>query len=68
MHHVSEKNTSLYLEDLHVGQRFTSGSYHMDENRIAQTRGARRQMEAAALAAGRVNLKGRRVSDSGLGI
>jgi len=24
----------LYLEDLRVGQRFTSGSYHMDETRI----------------------------------
>jgi acyl dehydratase len=24
----------LYLEDLHVGQRFTSETYHMDENRI----------------------------------
>jgi acyl dehydratase len=24
----------LYLEDLHVGQRFTSGVYHMDEDRI----------------------------------
>ena len=25
---------SLYLEDLHVGQRFTSGEYRMDEDRI----------------------------------
>jgi acyl dehydratase len=24
----------LYLEDLYVGQRFTSGLYHMDENRM----------------------------------
>ena len=24
----------LYLEDLHVGQRFTSGTYRMDEERI----------------------------------
>ncbi len=24
----------LYLEDLHVGQRFTSGSYHIDEDRM----------------------------------
>ena len=24
----------LYLEDLHVGQRFTSGTYQMDEERI----------------------------------
>ena len=28
------KPTTLYLEDLHVCQRFTSGLYHMDENRI----------------------------------
>ena len=34
MDQVSERPTALYLEDLHVGQRFTSGSYHMDENRI----------------------------------
>ncbi|HWX55603.1 MAG TPA: MaoC family dehydratase [Verrucomicrobiae bacterium] len=26
--------TGLYLEDLYVGQRFTSGSYRMDEERI----------------------------------
>jgi len=25
---------TLYLEDLHVGQRFTSGSYRMEEERI----------------------------------
>jgi len=25
---------ALYLEDLHVGQKFTSGTYRMDENRI----------------------------------
>jgi acyl dehydratase len=31
---VGEKPIALYLEDLHVGQRFTSDSYHMDENRI----------------------------------
>ena len=24
----------LYLEDLHVGQRFTSGLYHMEESRM----------------------------------
>jgi acyl dehydratase len=24
----------LYLEDLHIGQRFTSGPYHMNENQI----------------------------------
>src|SRR6516225_10733747 len=34
MDQVSEKPIALYLEDLHVGQRFTSGSYDMDENRI----------------------------------
>ena len=26
----------LYLEDLHVGQRFISGSYHMDEAKIKE--------------------------------
>src|SRR5258708_40344133 len=26
--------SGLYLEDLYVGQRFTSGSYRMDEERI----------------------------------
>lgn len=26
----------LYLEDLHVGQRFTSGAYFMDETRIKE--------------------------------
>ena len=34
MDQVSEKPIALYLEDLHVGQRFTPDSYHMDENRI----------------------------------
>ena len=34
MDQVSEKPNALYLDDLHVGQRFTSDSYHMDENRI----------------------------------
>ena len=34
MDHLIEKPTALYLEDLHVGQRFTSGSYRMDENGI----------------------------------
>jgi acyl dehydratase len=34
MGQVSEKPSALYLDDLHVGQRFTSDSYHMDENRI----------------------------------
>jgi len=33
---MSEPNVTaerLYLEDLRVGQRFTSGSYHMDATR-----------------------------------
>src|SRR5580693_9453748 len=34
MDQLSEKPNALYLEDLQVGQRFTSGLYHMDENRI----------------------------------
>ncbi len=34
MDHLIEKPTALYLEDLHVGQRFTSGSYRIDENGI----------------------------------
>ena len=34
MDEVIERPTALYLEDLHVGQRFTSGLYHMDENGI----------------------------------
>src|SRR6202521_2265486 len=29
-----EAPTALYLEDLYVGQRFTSGQYHMDEGRM----------------------------------
>src|ERR1700674_3212129 len=29
-----EAPTALYLEDLYVGQRFTSGLYHMDEDRM----------------------------------
>ncbi len=29
-----ESPKKLYLEDLHVGQRFTSGVYRMDEDRI----------------------------------
>src|SRR5580658_2597201 len=31
---MSEEGKKLYLEDLHVGQRFTSGVYRMDEDRI----------------------------------
>jgi acyl dehydratase len=34
MDEVIERPTALYLEDLRVGQRFTSSSYHMDENGI----------------------------------
>ena len=34
MDEVIERPTALYLEDLRVGQRFTSGSYHMDGNGI----------------------------------
>jgi len=34
MDQVSEKPIALDLEDLHVGQWFTSDSYYMDENRI----------------------------------
>jgi acyl dehydratase len=30
------KSEGLYLEDLHVGQRFVSGTHHMDEERIKQ--------------------------------
>jgi acyl dehydratase len=29
-----EVHTALFLEDLYVGQRFTSGTYHMEENRM----------------------------------
>ena len=34
MDEVIERQTTLYLEDLHVGQQFTSGLYHMDEGGI----------------------------------
>src|SRR5271167_3504806 len=34
MDQVVERPTALYLEDLHIGQRFTSGLYHMDESGI----------------------------------
>jgi acyl dehydratase len=34
MDQKSEAPTALYLEDLHVGQRFTSGLYHMEEDRM----------------------------------
>ena len=31
-----EKSQGLYLEDLYVGQRFVSGTHHMDEEKIKQ--------------------------------
>jgi len=34
MDEVIERPTTLYLEDLYVGQQFTSGLYHMDENSV----------------------------------
>jgi acyl dehydratase len=34
MDQPSEAPGPLYLEDLHVGQRFTSGAYRIDENSI----------------------------------
>jgi acyl dehydratase len=36
MSHVIEKSQGLYLEDLHVGQRFASGTHHMDEAKIKE--------------------------------
>jgi acyl dehydratase len=34
MNETNDKLKPLYLEDLHVGQRFTSGSYYMDLDQI----------------------------------
>ncbi len=34
MNHDNTTSQPLYLEDLHVGQRFTSGTYRMDEERM----------------------------------
>jgi acyl dehydratase len=34
MDEVPQKPVGLYLDDLHVGQRFTSGIYRMDEDSI----------------------------------
>src|SRR5580693_3602715 len=34
MDQASARPQPLYLEDLHVGQRFTSGTYQIDEERI----------------------------------
>src|ERR1700694_1749284 len=34
MNQAIERPAALYLEDLHVGQRFTSGSHRMEESRI----------------------------------
>src|SRR5215470_1477965 len=31
---VTSSAKTLYLQDLHVGQRFSAGSYHMDEDRM----------------------------------
>lgn len=36
MNRAIEKFQGLYLEDLHVGQRFVSGTHRMDEERIRQ--------------------------------
>lgn len=36
MNQTIEKQNGLYLEDLYVGQRFSSGSYQMDEGRIKE--------------------------------
>jgi acyl dehydratase len=33
---VANGDTSLYLEDLHVGRRFTSGEYSIDERQIRE--------------------------------
>lgn len=36
MDQIFEAPKALYLEDLHVGQRFTSGQYQMDADRIKE--------------------------------
>jgi acyl dehydratase len=36
MSQTIEKSQGLYLEDLHVGQRFVSGTHNMDEARIKE--------------------------------
>src|SRR5258705_12658314 len=36
MQQAHQPRGQLYLEDLHVGQRFTSGTYLMDEARIKE--------------------------------
>jgi acyl dehydratase len=36
MHQTNQAAGHLYLEDLHVGQKFTSGSYVMDKDRIKE--------------------------------
>ena len=36
MSQTIEKSQGLYLEDLHVGQRFVSGTHQMDEARIKE--------------------------------
>jgi len=34
MNQAIERPDGLYLEDLHIGQKFASGLYHLDENQI----------------------------------
>ena len=34
MSQTKESTQGLYLEDLYVGQRFVSGTHHMDEAQI----------------------------------
>ncbi len=36
MNPAIEKSRGLYLEDLHVGQRFVSGTHHMGEEKIKE--------------------------------
>jgi len=36
MHQTNQTSGHLYLEDLHVGQQFTSGSYLMEKDRIKE--------------------------------
>src|SRR5712664_3295836 len=36
MHHAHQDGARLYLDDLQVGQRFTSGTYLMEEARIKE--------------------------------
>jgi acyl dehydratase len=36
MSQAIEKSHGLYMEDLHLGQRFVSGTHHMDETKIKE--------------------------------